>query len=168
VWGENPTFIQIFVQFFVCFQNFMLPGLCASFVQTAQDSAKVLSWMLILGMIVGSLARLLAANSGNSLHQANDNLIILLIGVQTLVFCLEMFVFPSFGTSPSGYTEATLYVILNGSFGYLSTVLYLIAAKRSKNVVQRELSSTILGSVEQAGAFTGSIASFLVVSYILY
>ena len=134
---------------------FFLPGAATYLVAGFPNSAEVLLWYNIVGMVGGTLGRF------SSIMFRRMSLI-LSTALLTVLFAL-IFVFGS----PGGHSAAALVVVhlfFAATFGATNTLLYKLTSIRH-DVETSETLCKWLGVCEQVGAFVGSLSCFLLVYF---
>jgi hypothetical protein len=159
---QNPIKFQIYAQIASCFLNFILPGLSNLLVLQKSE----LDTMILLGMLSGSLARLVVLNKRVLQFCSSRKSIISLVSIQFVIELLAVLVFSSFGSIPNSTMEIILSVILNFIFGLVSTSLYTDISEQQMSSMNKERCSRYLGAAEQIGAAGGAILSYVVSRHI--
>jgi hypothetical protein len=153
---RNPIKFHINAQIFSCFMNFILPGISNFLVLKKSE----LDLMILLGMLSGSLARLIVLNKRLLQFFSSKKSILWLVSAQFVIELLSILVFSSFGASSNSVAEIILSVLQNFIFGLVTTSLYTDLSQQSMAEINKERCSRYLGAAEQIGAASGVMLSF--------
>jgi len=159
------SWILILNQFSICFMYYFLLGLIPYSVAYLSDGGSVLSRMYIGGMILGSVGRFLC-----TWKIFRFKSLLLLLGFSVAQFILSLVVgFQCFSASKQWIPEEWIwvivfcYVIFSALNGYEDTLIYQIAAVSQQLPSDIERITRFIGLSNQAGSFTGSILTFILV-----
>lgn len=147
-----------------CFIYYLLLGVVPYAVDEFENSSNLLSVMYIWGMTFGSIGRFLCTfaffRSKSQILVISCLLIQYILGIFILIQCF-FHVIDSYWI----WSVIISYIIFSGINGYEDTLLYQIAAIIQSDVRNIEKITRYIGLSNQAGAFCGSILSFMLIEF---
>ena len=150
------------VQCVNCFIYYLLLGVIPYSVNQFENDSELLSIMYIWGMVLGSVGRFLCTFA--TFRTSSKPFMIIcvttqyILGIYILLQCFFTFV-----SSTWIWTIILSYIIVNAVNGYEDTLLYQVAAIIQHDSRNIERITRYIGLSNQAGAFCGSILSFILI-----